>query len=119
MTSALRPNEPARQVIATSDNYGDAERAVDYMSDQPFEVSRLDIVGRELEYVEQILGRMNYGTASLRGVPGRVPWSARCSATDAISAPLTGCGPCITTSSRTWRLPIVRCNSSLAATDGY
>lgn len=66
-TSAVRPNEPARQVIATFDNYADAERAVDYLSDQRFEVNRVAIVGRELEYVEQILGRMNYGTAALRG----------------------------------------------------
>ncbi|CAN3128631.1 general stress protein [Mycobacterium sp. smrl_JER01] len=66
-TSAVRPNEPARQVIATFDNYADAERAVDYLSDQRFEVNRLAIVGRDLEYVEQILGRLNYGGAALRG----------------------------------------------------
>jgi hypothetical protein len=66
-TSAVRSNEPARQVIATFDNYADAERAVDYLSDQRFEVNRLAIVGRDLEYVEQILGRLNYGGAALRG----------------------------------------------------
>ena len=65
--SAVRPSEPARQVIATFDNYADAERAVDYLSDQRFEVNKVAIVGRELEYVEQILGPMNYGTAALRG----------------------------------------------------
>jgi hypothetical protein len=66
-TSAVRPNEPARQVIETFDNYADAKRAVDYLSDQRFEVNRVAIVGRELEYLEQVLGRMNYGTAALRG----------------------------------------------------
>jgi hypothetical protein len=66
-TSAVRPNEPPRQVIATFDNYADAERAVDYLSDQRFEVNRVGIVGRDLEYVEQILGRLNYGAAALRG----------------------------------------------------
>ena len=66
-TSAVRPNEPARQVIATFDNYADAERAVDYLSDQKFDVKRVAIVGRELEYVEEVLGRMNYGGAALRG----------------------------------------------------
>src|SRR5258708_35830984 len=66
-TSAVRPNEPARQVIATFDNYADAERAVDYLSDQRFEVNRVAIVGRELEYLEQVLGRLNYGGAALRG----------------------------------------------------
>lgn len=65
--SAVRPNEPARQVIATFDNYADAERAVDYLSDHRFEVNRVAIVGRDLEYVEQVLGRMNYGGAALRG----------------------------------------------------
>src|SRR5258705_5808169 len=65
-TSAVRPNEPARQVIATFDNYADAERVVDYLSDQRFEVNRVAIVGRELEYLEQVLGRLNYGGAGLR-----------------------------------------------------
>jgi hypothetical protein len=66
-TSAVRPNEPARQVIATFETYADAERAVDYLSDQRFEVNRVAIVGRDLEYVEQVLGRLNYGGAALRG----------------------------------------------------
>jgi hypothetical protein len=66
-TSAVRPNEPARQVIATFDNYADAERAVDYLSDRGFEVNRVAIVGRDLEYVEQVLGRLTYGGAALRG----------------------------------------------------
>lgn len=66
-TSAVRPNEPARQVIATFDDYADAERAVDYLSDRGFEVNRVAIMGRDLEYVEQILGRVNYGWAALRG----------------------------------------------------
>jgi hypothetical protein len=65
--SAVRPNEPARQVIATFDNYADAERVVDFLSDRGFEVNRVAIVGRDLEYVEQVLGRLNYGGAALRG----------------------------------------------------
>jgi hypothetical protein len=159
VTSAVRPNEPARQVIATFDNYADAERAVDYLSDQRFEVNRVAIVGRELEYVEQILCRMNYGTAALRGagsgalvgaligwIFGLLNWiepliSALVLARyglvfGAIVGALfgllvhalqhsrsgnrvgrAGCGPSITTSSRTWRLPIVRCNSSPGATE--
>jgi hypothetical protein len=66
-TSAVRRNEPARQVIATFDDYADAERAVDYLSDQRFEVDRVAIVGREMEYYEQVLGRLNFGGAALRG----------------------------------------------------
>ena len=63
-------------MIATFDNYADAERAVDYLSDQRFEVNRVAIVGRDLEYVEQVLGRLNYG-ARRCAVPARAPWSAR------------------------------------------
>lgn len=61
----------ARQVIATFDTYAAAERAVDRLSDRRFEVDRVAIVGRDLQLVEQVLGRMNYGWAALRGaVPG-------------------------------------------------
>src|SRR5258708_23156500 len=66
-TAAAGPNEAARQVIATFGNYAGAERVVDYLSDQRFEVNRVAIVGRELEYLEQVLGRLNYGGAALRG----------------------------------------------------
>lgn len=66
-TAAVRPSEPPRRVIATFDNYADAERAVDYLSDQRFEVDRLAIIGRDMEYHEQIVGRLNYGGAALRG----------------------------------------------------
>ena len=65
--SAVRLHQPARQVIATFDNYADAERAVDYLSDRRFEVDRVAIVGRDLQLVEQVTGRMNYGWAALRG----------------------------------------------------
>ena len=67
VAAAVRTNEPARQVIATFDNYADAERAVDYLSDQRFDVARVAIVGRDLEYVERVLGRLNFGGAALRG----------------------------------------------------
>jgi hypothetical protein len=65
--AAVRPDQPARRVIATFDNYADAERAVDHLADQQFEVQRVAIVGRDLELVEQVTGRMNYGWAALRG----------------------------------------------------
>jgi hypothetical protein len=67
VAAAVRLHQPARQVIATFDNYADAERAVDYLADQRFEVDRVAIVGRDLELVEQGTGRMNYGWAALRG----------------------------------------------------
>jgi hypothetical protein len=66
-TSAVRLHQPPRQVIATFDDYADAERAVDYLADQRFEVDRVAIVGRDLELVEEVTGRMSYGWAALRG----------------------------------------------------
>lgn len=65
--SAVRPNQPTRQVIASFDNYADAERTVDYLVDRHFEVNRLSIVGRDLQLVERVTGPMNYGVAALRG----------------------------------------------------
>jgi hypothetical protein len=67
VASAVRPDEPARQAIATFDNYADAERAVDYLADQDFPINRLAIVGRDVELVERVTGQLNYGVAALRG----------------------------------------------------
>jgi hypothetical protein len=63
---ADRPSGP-RRVVAWFDNYADAERAVDTLSDNDFPVERTAIVGRDLEFVEYVTGRMDYGQAALRG----------------------------------------------------
>src|SRR3954463_16142691 len=68
---AMRPRfqQPARprRAIATFSSYQEAERAVDYLSDHGFPVERTAIVGRDLEYVEQVTGRMTYARAALAG----------------------------------------------------
>lgn len=56
-----------RRVIATYDNYRDAERAVDHLADHRFPVERVSIVGRDLKLVEQVTGRMTYARAALHG----------------------------------------------------
>jgi hypothetical protein len=61
-----QPQRPSR-AIATFSSYEEAERAVDYLSDHGFPVERSAIVGRDLEYVEQVTGRMTYGRAALGG----------------------------------------------------
>lgn len=63
------PTSSARQTIAIFDSYPDAERAVDHLSDRGFPVERVAIVGQDLQMVEQVTGRLNYGGAVLRGVP--------------------------------------------------
>jgi hypothetical protein len=55
----------ARRTIATYSEYQDAERAVDWLSDQGFPVERVTIVGTGLRYVEQVAGRVTTGRAAL------------------------------------------------------
>ena len=43
VASAVRPNQPARQTVATFDNYADAERTVEYLVDRQFAVNRLGL----------------------------------------------------------------------------
>ena len=57
----------AKTTVATYDNYRDAERAVDYLSDKDFPVERVAIVGTGLKTVEQVAGRLTTGRATLLG----------------------------------------------------
>jgi len=57
----------ARTTVATYDNYRDAERVVDFLSDREFPVERAAIVGSGLKTVEQIAGRLTTGRAALAG----------------------------------------------------
>jgi hypothetical protein len=56
-----------RRPIGVFSNYSDAERAVDHLSDTGFPVQRVAIIGSDVKMVEQIIGRLNYGGAALRG----------------------------------------------------
>lgn len=56
-----------RQVIASFDNYADAQRLVDRMSDGGFPVEHVRIIGDGLRTVERITGRMTKGRAAFAG----------------------------------------------------
>jgi hypothetical protein len=56
-----------RRPLAQFSNYADAERAVDRLSDLRFPVERVAIIGHDLQVVEQVTGRLNYGGAALKG----------------------------------------------------
>jgi hypothetical protein len=63
-----------RRPIGVFENYADAERAVDRLSDLGFPVQRVAIIGHDLQLVEQVTGRLNYGGAALKGATsGAVP----------------------------------------------
>jgi hypothetical protein len=57
----------SRRVVASYENYKEAERAVDHLSDNHFPVERVSIVGRGLQLVEQVTGRATYGSSALQG----------------------------------------------------
>jgi hypothetical protein len=57
----------ARRTIATYSSYPEAERAVDWLSDQQFPVEQLAIVGTGLRSYEQVIGRLTTGRAALTG----------------------------------------------------
>ena len=53
--------------LGTYDVYEDAQRAVDYLSDEEFPVENCMIVGTELKQVERVTGRLTYGRAAAAG----------------------------------------------------
>lgn len=56
---------PGMVTIATYEEYADAQRAVDALSDRRFAVERLAIIAADLTLVEQITGRRGYLLAAL------------------------------------------------------
>ncbi|HEY0449615.1 general stress protein [Actinophytocola sp.] len=64
---STRQSDTKRRTIGSYDSYSDAERAVDYLSDNRFPVRRVAIIGSDVRMVEQVVGRLNYGGAALRG----------------------------------------------------
>ena len=55
------------QSLGVFDRYEDAQRAVDYLSDQEFPVENCVIVGTELRQVERVTGRLTYARAAMAG----------------------------------------------------
>jgi hypothetical protein len=60
-------NRTPRRAIATTDNYRDAEAIVDRLADDGFPVQQVSIVGRDLQYVERVVGQLNGWKAALGG----------------------------------------------------
>lgn len=57
----------AAVTIATYENYADAQRAVDYLSDNGFPVEHTAIIGTDLRLVEKVLGRLTTARAAMAG----------------------------------------------------
>jgi hypothetical protein len=56
------------QSVGIYSSYADAQKAVDFLADEKFEVQNLAIVGTELKSVERVLGRRTWRTVILSGV---------------------------------------------------
>jgi hypothetical protein len=61
------PTPPRGESIARYDTYLEAQRAVDYLSDNHFPVQFVTIVGTDLRMVERVTGRLTYGRVALAG----------------------------------------------------
>jgi hypothetical protein len=60
------------QSVGIYNSYADAQKAVDYLADEKFEVQNLAIVGTDLKSVERVLGRRNWGTVVTQGLQSGV-----------------------------------------------
>jgi hypothetical protein len=71
LTTTHETPQSARRVVASYKSYRDAEKAVNYLADNGFAVERVAIVGRELELVQQLTGRLTALDAAARGAHRR------------------------------------------------
>lgn len=53
--------------IGSYETYAEAQRAVDYLSDNKFPVENTTIIGSDLRMIEQITGRLTWGRAAAAG----------------------------------------------------
>ncbi|WP_251153137.1 general stress protein [Cellulosimicrobium sp. Marseille-Q4280] len=61
------PTLPRGEEIASYATYLEAQKAVDYLSDNKFAVEVVTIVGTDLRMVERVTGRLTYGRVALAG----------------------------------------------------
>jgi hypothetical protein len=61
------PTPPRGDGIARYATYLEAQRAVDYLSDNQFPVQHVTIVGTGLRMVERVTGRLTYARVAVAG----------------------------------------------------
>ena len=76
MTMSDPTTPPSRRVIATIDRYNEAEAMVDRLADEGFPVEHVSIVGRDLQYVENVVGALNFSKVALGGALSGVTMGA-------------------------------------------
>lgn len=68
------PELPSGLPVGSYPTYAEAQRAVDYLSDQKFPVQHVTIVGSDLKLVERVTGRLTQGRAIAAGAMGGAWW---------------------------------------------
>ncbi|GAB2639041.1 membrane protein [Gordonia jinhuaensis] len=66
------PTPPRGWPIGSYNTYAEAQRAVDYLSDNEFSVEDVTIVGVDLMQVERVLGRLTWGKVLSTGMASGV-----------------------------------------------
>ena len=66
-TTDIASSPSGGETVSSYESYEDAERAVDYLSDNGFPVENAQIVGSNLRLLEQVTGRVTTGRATLAG----------------------------------------------------
>ena len=64
------PTPPSGWPIGSYPTYAQAQKAVDYLSDNSFPVQNVTIVGVDLMQVERVTGRLTWGRVILQGIAG-------------------------------------------------
>ncbi|MDO4918871.1 general stress protein [Kocuria sp.] len=64
---SIAPEMPRGEVVGRYRTYAEAQKAVDYMSDEHFPVAMVSIIGSDLKSVEQVTGRLSYPKVALQG----------------------------------------------------
>jgi len=68
------PTPPTGVPVGTYETYEQAQRAVDFLSDEHFPVQHVTIVGNGLRMVERVTGRLTQGRAAAAGAAGGAWW---------------------------------------------
>ncbi len=68
------PTPPTGVPVGTYETYEQAQRAVDFLSDEHFPVQHVTIVGNGLRMVERVTGRLTQGRAAATGAAGGAWW---------------------------------------------
>jgi hypothetical protein len=68
------PVPPSGTTVGSYDTYEQAQRAVDFLSDEGFPVQHVTIVGNGLRMVERVTGRLDRNRAAGTGAVGGAWW---------------------------------------------